>query len=200
MWYFRKPNRSEIQGFLAAQHNGDFSYPAVGAIQGPTPHGFFAIQNRVLLGTGPETFATACEAIRRWQMFPHLWTELLPPNTPLQPGNDVVVLARCYGLWWLNACRIVNLIEPSKRNRRFGFVYGTLSGHMECGEELFMVEQDEQNQVWYEVASFSRPGHWLTQLGQPLARRQQLRFVRDSGRAMQQAVLSPAGPRKPTKH
>ncbi len=189
MWYFRKPDRSEIQKFIAAQHGGGFSYPSVGAIQGPTPPGFLAIQNRVLLGSGQETFMAACEAIRHWRMFPRPWTEPIPPDTPLLSGDDVAILARCYGLWWLNACRIVSLIEQSQPTQRFGFIYGTLSGHMECGEELFMVERDRQGQVWYEVASFSRPGHWLTRLAYPLARRQQLRFARDSGRAMQQAVL-----------
>lgn len=76
--------------------------------------------------------------------------------------------------------------EPS----RFGFAYGTLPGHVECGEERFLVECDDDGTVWYDVQAFSRPMHILTKLGYPLVRRLQKRFVRESAEAMRRAAAS----------
>lgn len=50
---------------------------------------------------------------------------------------------------------------------RGGFVYGTLPGHPECGEELFSVERRSDG-TWIVVRAFSRPGRWFTRLGAPL--------------------------------
>ena len=45
-------------------------------------------------------------------------------------------------------CRVVYVIdEPSRR----GFAYGTLPGHPESGEEAFIVEIDETDEVWFSV-------------------------------------------------
>jgi hypothetical protein len=38
----------------------------------------------------------------------------------------VAVLARSLGLWWLNACRIVSVVNEDGPGKRFGFAYGTL--------------------------------------------------------------------------
>ena len=47
------------------------------------------------------------------------------------------LLARALGLWVLNACRIVYVIEEDGPLRRFAFAYGTLPEHAESGEERF---------------------------------------------------------------
>ncbi len=52
---------------------------------------------------------------------------------------------------------------------RFGFAYGTLPGHVESGEERFLVEWDRgDDAVWYDILAFSRPNHVLTRLGYPV--------------------------------
>ena len=47
----------------------------------------------------------------------------------------MAVLARSLGLWWLNACRIVCVIDEDRPVTGFGFAYGTLPDHAESGEE-----------------------------------------------------------------
>ena len=37
------------------------------------------------------------------------------------------------GLWWLNACRIVYVVDEAGPVTRFGFAYGTLPGHAGSG-------------------------------------------------------------------
>jgi len=44
----------------------------------------------------------------------------------------VAILARSIGLWWLNACRIVYVVDKVDK---FGFAYGTLPDHAGSGEE-----------------------------------------------------------------
>jgi uncharacterized protein (UPF0548 family) len=137
-------------------------------------------RNRILLGYGEPAFDVACRALRQWQMFPCNWTELVPPNAEQRAGVTLAMLARCFGKWWLNACRIVYVVDDRRPHRRYGFAYGTLPGHVECGEERFLIEWDGEDRVWYEIYSFSRPRHWLVRLFYPFARRLQKRFVRQS--------------------
>lgn len=72
--------------------------------------------------------------------------------------------------------------------RRIGFAYGTLPGHVECGEERFTITWQEDDSVWYEIQAFSRPRYWMTRLTKPLARHWQKRFARESKSAMQAYV------------
>jgi uncharacterized protein (UPF0548 family) len=98
-------------------------------------------------------------------------------------------MGRVIGLWWLNACRIVYVIDEGGPVQRFGFAYGTLPGHVESGEERFLIEWDQgENSVWYDILAFSRPRHPLARLGYPFARLMQKRFARDSVKAMVRRV------------
>ena len=87
----------------------------------------------------------------------------LYPDTPIETGRDVAPLARHLGFYSLNACRIVYVIDEPNT---FGFAYGTLTEHVEIGEERFKVEFDpDSGEIWYDIFAFSRPGHHLVKLG-----------------------------------
>jgi uncharacterized protein (UPF0548 family) len=187
-WSLSKPGERTIRKFLEEQARLDYSYGAVGASQDGHPAGYDLDHNRVRLGEGSEAFEAACAALRAWRMFPRPWTETYPPDLPLATGAVVAVLFHLFGIWWLNACRIVYTVDEPAPVRRFGFAYGTLPGHVESGEERFTVEQEGDGGVWYDIRAFSRPRHPLARLGYPLARRLQRRFVRDSQAAMRRAV------------
>ena len=124
-------------------------------------------------------------------MFNLNWITLHWPSTPIRAGENVAVLARYSGVFWLNACRIVYVVEQAEPVRRFGFAYGTLEDHAESGEERFTVEWNrETDEVWYDLLAFSRPNQVLVRLGYPLARRLQKRFAADSKEAMVRAVVN----------
>jgi uncharacterized protein (UPF0548 family) len=117
------------------------------------------------------------------------WVEIWPPDASIQACQVVAVLARLFGFWSLNACRIVYVVDEGVRVKRYGFAYGTLPEHAESGEEPFTVEWHEaDNTVWYDILAFSRH-QLLVRLGYPLARWLQKRFARDSAAAMQRAVV-----------
>jgi uncharacterized protein (UPF0548 family) len=146
----RKPSPQAIDAFLREQRRLDFTYQAVGATASEPPAGFNADHTRVALGQGAEVFAAAKSALLHWRQFQLGWTEALPSDTPICTGEVVAVIARVGGLWWLNACRIVYVVDEPSPNARFGFAYGTLPGHAERGEERFLVEMDDAGRVWYD--------------------------------------------------
>ena len=95
------------------------------------------------------------------------------------------------GLWWLNACRIIYVVDESGPINTFGFAYGTLPGHVESGEERFLIEWDRKdNSVWYDILAFSKPNHVLAWLGYPYVRLKQAQFRRHSAASMLGAVCS----------
>jgi uncharacterized protein (UPF0548 family) len=151
----------------------------------PVP-GYDNDRSSVLLGHGEAVYATACEALRQWRMFPGGWAWVEPPGTPIRQGQALVMIARVFGLHWVNACRIVYTLDGSGPDRRYGFAYGTLPAHVELGEERFSIEWLPDDSVWYDLRAFSQPRHWLARLGRPVARALQRRFVRASLRNMQQ--------------
>ena len=125
-------------------------------------------------------------------MFPAPWTAIHPTDAAIGVGQTVAMLAQALGGWWLNACRIVYVLEETAPVQRFGFAYGTLPAHVEQGEEFFSIERWADDTVWYRVEAFSRPRYWPVRLAKPLARRLQRKFVRDSKAAMVLAMRTPA--------
>lgn len=188
MLLLRKPTSDTIRRFLDAQRQQDLSYRSIGATAGEPPAGYVVDHTRVKLGTGADVFAAAKAALERWQQFPAAWISTWPVNAPIREGEVLVLTVRCLGLWWLNACRIVYLIDEQAEGAKFGFAYGTLPAHAGTGEERFLVELDGQGDVWYDILAFSRPQHVLAQIGYPYVRRVQKHFGRSSAAAMQRAV------------
>lgn len=193
MWFLFKPSPQRIDAFHAAAAEASFSYSERGESADGHPAGYNLDDNRVQLGTGRELFDAACAALRRWQMFPAPWTEIHPNDTSIEKGRHVAMLAHAVGFWWLNACRIVYVVQESEPIQRFGFAYGTLLQHVEQGEERFLIEWDHEDRVWYSLRAFSRPRYWVVRMAYPWARRLQRRFVRDSQAALRRAVSQVPG-------
>lgn len=191
MLLLRKPSPAAVRDFLAGQIGLEFTYPAVGATASVPPAGYVVDHTRIKLGEGEAAFRSARAALERWDEFDLGWVEAGPRDTPIRAGAVVAVTARVLGLWWLNACRVVYVVDDAEPVRRFGFAYGTLPGHAESGEERFLVEWDRaDDSVWYDILAFSRPAHVLARLGYPLTRRVQKRFARGSAAAVLRAVSS----------
>lgn len=184
MFLLRRPSEDRVHQFIASQRDLPFSYAQTGATRGQPPAGFTVDHNRVQLGAGKETYERAVAALQGWQQFDLGWVEIVPPGLAIEVGNTVAIQAKTFGFWSLSACRIVYLIEENREVKKFGFAYGTLPDHVECGEERFTVEWQPDDTVWYDIYAFSRPQHPLVKFGFPIARRLQKRFVRASLAAM----------------
>lgn len=180
---FKFPDKSKLQKWLATRKTDAFSYTEQQATQQASfPTGYNHDRNKCMLGKGQAVFEKAKEAIDQWVMFPAPWTKIYPIK-PAELDKEVAVLFQLFGVWWFNSSRIVYLInEPN----RYGFAYGTLTQHVEKGEEVFWVEHDQQGNVWYHIEAFSQPNRWYVHLCKPLARTYQRKFVRESKMAMQE--------------
>lgn len=180
---FQLPHNATLLQFIEKERPLPFTYTQHGATATAVPvSGFDNDSHRVKIGHGNHDFENAKAAIRDWKMFPSGWTIILPQQAPITEGTTIAMYAKAFGLWWRNSCRIVYVIDQPNR---FGFAYGTLPGHIETGEELFLVEKDENGDIWYQIKAFSRPRHLLAKLAYPLMRQFQARFRRDSGQSMQ---------------
>jgi uncharacterized protein (UPF0548 family) len=187
MYSIFEPTDETIEAILSRERHEDFSYDFVGATRKMTvtPRGYDCDHNRICLGSGESVFTRACAALRHWEMFNLGWVKMTNPTASIEYGTTVLMMAHCYGLWWLNICRIVYLIDETGPLHRFGFAYGTLPHHVERGEERFSIEWNRaDDSVWYDIYAFSKPAYWMVKLGYPLARRLQRRFARDSKHAM----------------
>ena len=191
----RKPDAESIRQFRQAQAKLDFSYSAIGATAKVPPAGYVVDQTRIQLGNGEGIFEAAKSALRRWEHFHLGWVAASPTETPIEAGEVVAVLGRVFGFWWLNACRIVYVVDEVGPITRFGFAYGTLPDHAESGEERFLIEWNRASDcVWYDILAFSRPNYVVTKLAYPMVRCFQKKFARDSAAAMLKAISSDSQP------
>jgi uncharacterized protein (UPF0548 family) len=191
MFRLRKPREQDLARIHERCRLLPLSYAEVGCTNGAAPAGYVVDHYRVRLGEGEAVFARARQAMRDWHMFRLGWVEPCWPKAAVEEGVLVGTLARVLGLWTVNVCRIVLVVDEEGPVARYGFAYGTLPRHAECGEERFLVEHHAaDDSVWYDIRAISKPGSWLTRLGYPLARRLQRRFGRDSMRALVEATAA----------
>ena len=197
MYLFMKPSDERIGKFIESQSRLESTYPSVGATRnGDHPSGFVVDHNRIYLGAGQATFDVAKRALCEWQHSRFDWIELHRPDINPEPEQTVGVLARALGLWVLNACRVVYVIEEEEPLRRFAFAYGTLPEHVESGEERFQVEwHPEDDSVWYDIFAFSRPNQLFARLVYPYVRRKQKQFAKESKLLMKAAVTGASSQR-----
>lgn len=187
--FLKRPDRARLNGFIDGQRERLFSHAHPGATRsGPTglgqrvAPGFDIDHYRIRIGRGDATFERGRAILERWGQFDLGWAEICFPDTPLEVGSTVGVLARVMGVWSLNISRVVYTIDDVDPTgaRTFGFAYGTLPAHVESGEERFVIECGPDGEVSYEILAFSRPAAWPARLGRPVARRVQRRFARES--------------------
>lgn len=140
----------------------DFTYDEVGGTRGPLPAGFHHVERRVRIATGRAAYDAAASALSSWGMHRRVGMKVRA-STPTAEVDSTVTLS----LGPIKIpCRVVYVV--SEENRA-GFAYGTLSGHPEVGEELFVVEFDPADDgVYAVIAAFSRPGRWYTRMGGPI--------------------------------
>lgn len=141
----------------------EFSYPEVGATRdgGRLPEGYRHVRYRARVGRGRDEFERAASAVLEWRMHAALHLRPSPERPRAEPGSRVrlalgPIRATCAVVWTLE--------EP----RRRGFAYGTLAGHPERGEESFLVEWDERDEVWLTITVFSVGAVWYTRALGPL--------------------------------
>lgn len=138
------------------------TYAEVGATAGPLPAGYHHVKKSAVIGQGRRRFEGAAEAGMRWGMLRGAGMKVEATAEVAAVGSEVIV-----HLGPVRApCRVVYVVdEPNRR----GFAYGTLPGHAESGEELFVVRYEPAtDEVYAEVRAFSRHATWWSRLAWPV--------------------------------
>jgi uncharacterized protein (UPF0548 family) len=138
------------------------TYAEVGATAGSLPAGYHHVQKSAVIGCGRRRFEDAAEAGMRWGMLRGAGLKVEATTEVAEVGSEVIV-----HLGPVRApCRVVYVVdEPDRR----GFAYGTLPGHAESGEELFVVRYEPAtDEVYAEVRAFSRHATWWSRLASPV--------------------------------
>lgn len=185
-----KPSVERCAEMLQCSKASKLSYAFPGSIErGETPSGFNRDRARCLLGSGVEVWSAAVESFRRWRFMPKSVLEVIPPEA-VECDQVVGMLFRGLGVWSANPARIIRVHDFEDRiGRSFGFTYATLPGHVEQGEERFLLNwNQESDEVWYKLDAVSRPNHVLAWIAYPYARWQQAKFRRDSCASMKNSV------------
>jgi uncharacterized protein (UPF0548 family) len=90
-------------------------------------------------------------------------------GTPLvSAGATVRLQGRVHGHHAGGELRVIFVVEEQ---RRVGFALGTVGGSVVSGEESFMIEWRENDEVWFTVRAFDRPTRPLGRLFPGLIRR-----------------------------
>jgi uncharacterized protein (UPF0548 family) len=175
---FRAPDEVALARTLADGFGGDLTYHQVGltrALEAPPP-GFVVDRYHRDLGQGQGVFERATAVVDDFDFFNLGWVRVVKNGRP-EEGDHVAALVKVFGLWTVNTARVVYRFHTTvDAVTRYGFAYGTLQHHAECGEERFQVSwSQETDEVSFEILAFSRPRHLLARLGRPWARRLQKR-------------------------
>src|SRR3954471_18871325 len=167
--------------------NESFTYAPVGATRDEVlPAGFAHLRERRRLGD-----ARLLDPAGDFVLSFGLQREagiLVSSTEPLaRAGVELTQRARLGPLRLSAPTRVVYVVAEADRR---GFAYGSLPGHPESGEELFLVER-VGDETWAEVRAFSRPGRWYVALGGPVVRRLQRWAARRYIGAVREAVAQP---------
>ena len=176
---------------VRSANGSGWSYDHVGGTVGDLPDGYThdvrsGVVGRAVPNDTEAAWELAKSRLRAWAQFDIPWVRMYRKDTPIAEGEVVAFASRQLGLWALNVCRIVYVIDES---HRFGFAYGTLEGHAVSGEECFLLSRSEgSDEIRFEVRKFSRLDHPVVRLAGAAARAVQARFSREAIEALRRAV------------
>lgn len=88
-----------------------------------------------------------------------LWLNPVWPSAPKRwRGRDLVLP--------VGSCIVLEVIDEEARA---GFIYRTLPGHLESGEQMFLVSVESNGRLGVSITSESVPGHPLLKAAAPMS-------------------------------
>ena len=145
----------------------DLTYAEVGGTRGDLPPGYQHLRRSLVVGIGVDCFREASTTLLEWKMHRRAGVSVRASSDSVIEGA-VAVLRLGWGPIGVNApVRVVYVIDEEHRK---GFGYGTLPGHPERGEEVFVVELSDGGEVAFTISAFSRPASLLARAGGPIGR------------------------------
>lgn len=153
-------------------------------LDGLLPSGYDHLTLERRIGTGAAAYRRGVEAVMTFGA--QRGAGLRPRSTAPRAAVGVDLLSKLGPS--PVPCRVVWAVEGPTRS---GFGYGTLEGHVESGEEGFLVEL-RGDDVYAVIRAYSVPAHWLTRTAGPILPRLQRVAALGYVRALRRAVADPA--------
>ena len=104
-------------------------------------------------------------------------------------GTTITVEGRVRGMDADGQLRVIFAVEEP---RRVGFALGTVDGSVVSGEESFMIEWHQNDEVWFTVRAFDAPVAWLYRLLPALTRRRRRELFTRYLRAISPLYTTPS--------
>ena len=146
---------------------GELTYAEVGATRSVLPSGYQHLERMRTVGRGAEDFNRAAEAVMTWGVQRGAGLRVDTACERATQGCTVTVRLGVGPLAVSAPCVVVLTVDEPRRR---GFAYGTLPGHPERGEELFLVEHRDDDTVRLTIRAFSRPALWWSRASGPAGR------------------------------
>ena len=157
----RQIGRSELEtDYLAKQ---TVTYSPIGetvaaAFREHRPRGFHVLERRIGLGRGRVVFSRAAERVLRWEVKTRAGFRVIRVGDHGSFFSDGPVSSMENAVIRLGPVReTVTVVRVVNEPRRRGFAYGTLPRHPLRGEEAFLVEWHDDDNVEFVVRSISKP-------------------------------------------
>ena len=148
-WGHRSP--AQLDAMLARAQGAELSYAHVGStLGGATPPG---ARERRFEREAVGTVADAAAALRAWAAHRGIRARIHPSSAALEEGASLLVVIPAGPLQLAVPNRVVRVVDEAER---FGFVYGTLTGHDEAGEELFLAEASGPGRLRLQIVVHAR--------------------------------------------
>lgn len=134
------------------------TYEHVGSTLVEVPPAAQRIESSVRLGTGPGTFSAGRRALRGWRPQRSLGASIRPEGVAPDLAETVVL---GFGLGPARLAVPTRIVAVIDEPGRYGYAYGTLPGHPERGEELFVIDRIGDDEVVLTIRADSEPAGLL---------------------------------------
>jgi uncharacterized protein (UPF0548 family) len=143
----------------------ELSYAEVGATAGELPAGYHHVRRHRVIGSGAAVLDAAADVLLGWDVHRRAGLGMDPDTERVTAGSTVRQTLRFGPFRFVAPCRVIEVLDAPGRR---GFVYGTLAGHPERGEERFELVLLDDGRVRFEITAFWRANRWYSRLGGPV--------------------------------
>lgn len=119
------------------------------------------LEAQAVVGIGEDEFARVRAELRAWRPQRSLAATVTPDDVAPDLGETVLLGLGLGPVRLVVPNRIVAVIDESDR---YGYAYGTLPGHPERGEELFLLDLHHDGSVVLTIRTDSEPAEALRRL------------------------------------
>lgn len=148
---FGTPSDADLERLRSAE----LTYDHVGStMTDTTPTSARRIEATTQLGQGSAAFAAGRRALRSWAPQRSLGMTVFPEGVAPDLGETVVLGLGIGPARLVVPNRVVAVVDEPNR---YSYAYGTLPGHPERGEELFLVERTDNDDVVLTIRADSVP-------------------------------------------